>query len=57
MKKDNDNIAKIKSLLKEAESRPLTKDEVQTIFDLTRKRIREIEQKAVNRLKNSKKAN
>ena len=57
MTKDDDNIAKIKFLLKEAESRPLTKDETQTIFDLTRKRIKEIEQKAINRLKNSKKAN
>jgi len=34
-------------LFKEAESRQLTKDEVITLFNITRKRIQRLEQKAV----------
>ena len=50
MTEDKEDLAELNSLLKEAESRPLTKDEVKTIRNITRKRIKEIEQKAVNRL-------
>jgi len=39
-------VAKLNSLLKKAKNE-LTKDEVITLFDLTRKRIRKLEQKAV----------
>jgi len=39
-------VAKLKSLLKKAKNE-LTKDEVITLFDLTRKRIRKLEQKVV----------
>jgi hypothetical protein len=38
-------VAKLNSLLKKAKNE-LLKDEVITLFDLTRKRIRKIEQKA-----------
>jgi len=45
-----EEIAKLNYLLKKAKNE-LTKDEVITLFNLTRKRIRKIEQKALNRLK------
>jgi len=43
------DVDKLNSLLKKAK-RELTKDEVFTLFDLTRKRIQKLEQKAINRL-------
>jgi DNA-directed RNA polymerase sigma subunit (sigma70/sigma32) len=48
-----EEIAKLNYLLKKAKNE-LTKDEVITLFDLTRKRIRKIEQKALNRLNKNK---
>ena len=45
-----DEEAELNILLKEAETRPLTKDEVKTIQNITSNRIQEIEQKAVNKL-------
>ena len=50
MTKDEEDLAELKSLLEEAESRPLTKDEVKTVYKITHKRIQRLEQKAVNRL-------
>ena len=44
------HLAELNFLLEESKSRELTKDEVKTLFDITRKRIQEIEQKAVSRL-------
>ena len=41
-----DDVAKLNSLLEKAKNE-LTKDEVIALFDLTRKRIRKLEQKAV----------
>jgi len=49
-------FSKLNSLLEEAKN-SLTKDEIKTLFDTTRKRIREIEQKAVNRLLEGSKKN
>ena len=46
MKENDEIIAKLESLLRKAKNE-LTKDEVFTLFDLTRKRIRKLEQKAV----------
>lgn len=47
------DVARLNSLLQKAKNE-LTKDEVITLFDLTRKRIKEIEQKALNRLNKNK---
>jgi len=49
-------VAKLNSLLKKAKNE-LTEDEVIALFDLTRKRIRKIEQKAINRLSKGPKKN
>jgi len=46
-------VDKLNSLLKKAK-RELTKEEVITLFNLTRKRIRKLEQKAINRLNKKK---
>jgi len=48
-----EEIARLNSLLKKAKSE-LTEDEVKTLFSITRKRIREIEQKALDRLNKNK---
>jgi DNA-directed RNA polymerase sigma subunit (sigma70/sigma32) len=48
-----EDVAKLNSLLEKAKNE-LTEDEVITLFDLTRKRIQEIEEKAVNRLNKNK---
>jgi len=47
------DVARLKSLLQKAKNE-LTKDEVIDLFNLTRKRIQEIEQKAINRLNKNK---
>jgi len=41
------DMAELNFLLEEGKSRQLTKDEAFTLFNLTRKRIRRLEQKAV----------
>ena len=46
-------VAELNFLLKKAKSE-LTKDEVITLFDITRKRIQRLEQKALNRLNKNK---
>jgi len=46
-------VAKLNSLLEKAKNE-LPKDEVIALFDLTRKRIQKIEQKALNRLNKNK---
>jgi DNA-directed RNA polymerase sigma subunit (sigma70/sigma32) len=53
MTENDEIIAKLNSLLEKAKS-SLSKDEIRTLFDLTRKRIREIEKKALNRLNKNK---
>jgi len=50
-----DEVARLNSLLEKAKNE-LPKDEVIALFDLTRKRIQKLEQKALNRL-NKKKSN
>ena len=51
MTENEKDLADLRFLLDESESRQLTKDEVETVFKLTRKRIQGLEKKAVNRLK------
>ncbi|GBU26553.1 hypothetical protein R84B8_00063 [Treponema sp. R8-4-B8] len=46
-KKDEDDL---NFLLKESESRELTNDEKITVYEITKKRIQEIEKKAIKRL-------
>jgi len=55
MKEIDEDITKLKSLLDESKNRQLTKDEIETLFKLTRNRIKKLEKKAKKRLAESKK--
>jgi len=50
-----EELAKLNSLLEESKDRQLTEDEIKTLFKITRKRIKTLKQKALNRLKDKKK--
>jgi len=55
MKEQDENMVKLNLLLEESEKRPLTKDEIMFIYNITRDRIKKIEKKALKRLAESKK--
>jgi DNA-directed RNA polymerase sigma subunit (sigma70/sigma32) len=54
MKEQDENMVKLNFILEEAEKRPLTKDEIMAIYNITRDRIKKIKKKALKRLAESK---